>query len=197
MTEVNKPKSAHTGLKRLGRVAIGGAVLLSAAACNTLYDRSQPSAEGIGYRDARYQEVAAMREFRDCRDQAVALDDQARQSHSAGQYLASARLLDKCEADLGPEVAGIASEERMRAYGLSIQNYVKGGDMVSARANYESFQQAFPDQDLYYPDGTSFLETMGSLLGRQKETGFGQFSTLNVNRELKDEMRRVTYWQQN
>lgn len=197
MTETNKPTNRFTGLRRLGRTAAGGAVLLSVAACNTLYGGEQPSSEGIGYRDARYQEIAAMREFRDCRDQAVELDEKARISHSPGQYLASARLLEKCEANLGPEARNVAVEERMRAYGLSIQNYIKGGDMVSAQANFEDFQQAFPEQDLYYPDGTSFLETMGTLLGRQKETDYGRFSTLNVNRDLKDEMRRVTYWQQN
>lgn len=197
MTETNKPSPMKAGLKRLGRAAAGGAVLLSVAACNTLYDRDQPAAEGIGYRDARYQEIAAMREFRDCRDQAIELDEQARASHSAGQYLASARLLEKCEASLGPEARDIAVEERMRAYGLGIQNYIKGGDMVSAQANFEAFQQAFPNRDLYYPDGTSFLETMSTLLGRQERTDYGRFSTLNVNRELKDEMRRVTYWQQN
>lgn len=197
MTETKKPNSLKTGLKRLGRTAAGGAVLLSVTACNTFYGGDQPAAEGIGYRDARYQEIAAMRDFRDCRDQAVELDEKARTGHSAGQYLASARLLDKCEANLGPEVRDVAIEERMRAYGLSVQNYIKGGDMISAQANFERFQQAFPNRDLYYPDGTSFVETMSTLLGRQKKTDYGQLSTLNVNRDLKDEMRRVTYWQQN
>ena len=50
---------------------------------------------------------------------------------------------------------------------------------------------------LYYADGSSFTETMSALLSREEKKSFGQFSMLNVNRDLKAEMRRVDYWTRN
>ena len=118
----------------------------------------------------------------------------SRLAQSAGAYLASARLLEKCEAEMGPSGAGIAVDERISAYALSIQNYFKGGDVEHARANLDKFKRAFPDNDLYYPDGTSFTVTMEAVLGRREVWTFGEFAALNVNRTLKSEMRRLHYW---
>ena len=153
--------------------------------------------EGISFREARYAEVETMREFRACRDEALQLDGLARSSGDTARYLASARLLEGCESNIGPEAASISEEERMRAYGLSVQNYLKGGDAASARENLESFKRAFPDKDLYYADGSSFRETMGVLLGQADSKDFGQFAVLNVGRPLKDEMRRMDHWKRN
>ncbi|RED53546.1 hypothetical protein [Aestuariispira insulae] len=194
--QFNSPVKA-TGLARLGRAAILGTALASLAACNGMYGAKQPTGEGIGYHDARYQEIAAMREYRACRDEALELDAQARQTKSAAKYIASAKLIDGCEANLGPEARGVAVVERMRAYGLSIQNYLKGGEIANAQNNFERFQQEFAGKDLYYADGSSFTETMSALLSREETTSYGQFSLLNVNSDLKAEMRRVNYWQQN
>ncbi len=185
-----------TGARR--RLARWLAVVLAPialAACGM--NQSAGEFGGIGFREARYQEVSAMRGFRQCRDEALQLDAQARSSGDSGRYLASARLLERCESDLGPEAAGISSEERMRAYGLTIQNYIKGGDPASASENLDRFKQAFPRRDLYYADGSSFRETMEVLLGRRDPRDFGQYATLNVSASLKDEMRRIHYWKHN
>ena len=187
---------SRTGLKRLSRVGLVGLALVSATACNTLNGQGNP-AEGIGFREARFQEISAMREYRDCRDEALALDEQARISRSAAKYLASARLLEKCEANLGAEARDVATAERMRAYGLSIQNYIKGGDLNAAQGNFEKLTAAFPGKDLYFDDGTSFIETMSALLGHESGHSFGPYSMLNVSADLKSEMRRVNYWKNN
>lgn len=185
-----------SGLRKLGRIGLLGAALVSITACNTMYGNEQ-QAEGIGYRQARFEEITAMREYRACTEQALQMDAQARATKSAAKYLASANLISKCEAEVGPEAADVAVEERMRTYGLSIQNYLKGGDIVQARTNLEQFEQAFPNQDLYFADGTSFVETMNALLGHEEDTSFGKYSLLNVNNDLKSEMRRVNYWKEN
>ena len=135
-----------------------------------------------------------MREYRSCRDEALALDTKARQSGSAAQYLQSAKLIAKCETSVGPEMAGIAREERMRAYALGVQNRLKGGDVAGARAALETFTTAFSGSDLYYPDGTSFTETMELVLGLRDRTAVGAFSMANVNGALKAELRRSRYW---
>jgi hypothetical protein len=152
------------------------------------------SADGIGFREARFQEVTAAREYRDCRDQGYEMDRKARVSGSAGAYLASARVLEKCEAGLGGGKASIARDERMHAYALAIQNHFKGGDIETAHRSFEHFKTAFPDHDLYYPDGASFIVTMQALLGQAEPWTFGEFAALNVNPALKSEMRRMRYW---
>jgi hypothetical protein len=185
-------------ISNTGRVLPGLALGLSLALLTGCGMTSQANNfEGINFREARYVEVEAMRDFRACRDEAVLLDGQARASGDTGRYLASARLLERCESDIGPEAATISREERMRAYGLSVQNYLKGGDAAGARRNLEHFKQAFPDNDLYYADGSSFRETMGVLLGQADSKDFGQFAVLNVTGSLKDEMRRMEYWKHN
>lgn len=176
-------------------VLLGGAALLLGAC--TMGMQQKPTDEGIGFRAQRFEEVTAMREYRACVDEAIQLDGQAYAGRSQAQYLTSARLLESCEAKLGPAAATLPPDERMHAYGLAVQNYIKGGDLDRARSALGRFETAFAGQDLYYADGSSFTDTMGALLGRYDGADFGRFSTLNVNAELKAEMRRVTYWARN
>jgi hypothetical protein len=166
--------------------------LATLAACSSDYG-SDPL-EGIGYRQARFEQISMMREYRKCRDEGLELDRKARQAGSTGTYLASASILAKCESGLGPDAAGVALDERMRAYALSIQNFFKGGDVERARENFDRFKTRFAKNDFYYPDGSSYVTTMEALLGRRESWTFGEFSTLNINDNLKSEMRRVLYW---
>jgi hypothetical protein len=176
---------------RLGLTALA---LLALAACNRT--QSLAGFEGIGFRETRYQEVTALRNYRGCRDEALRLDSQAREADDKrAKYLASARLLEDCETQLGPEAAGIAVDERMRAYGLSVINYLRGGDANAARRNLDRLRQTFPEKDLYFSDGSSFHETMELLLAEPKPSGVAQYALLNVNGALKNEMRRMRHWE--
>lgn len=189
MSAYLSPINFIAGLRRVFAVAIPAVVL---AACAT--GNGVDFAEGIGFREARFQQISMMREYRACRDQGVELDRQARNTGSRGKYLTSARVLENCETEIGPDGSGIARHERMRAYALSIQNHFKGGDVERARENFDKFKQTFPRHDLYYPDGSSFTVTMEALLGRTERWTFGEFSALNVNDSVKSEMRRMLYW---
>ncbi len=188
----------HEPVRGPFRTALCGAALLLAGltlgACQ-MNAQSNP-AEGIGFRQARFAEVEAMRSYRSCRDDALSLDEAARKTSDAGQYLASARLLESCEAALGPEAAGVGEEDRMRAYALSVQNYLKGGDMAAARANLEKFRQAFPGRDLYLTGGASFIETYEVLFEFARAAPLA-ISTANVGEDLRDEVRRARYWKSN
>ncbi len=113
----------------------------------------------------------------------------------AAKYLASAKMIDTCESNLGPSAADAAREERMRAYALTVQNYFKGGNVKKARENLEMFETAYAGDDLFYADGSSFTETMRVLLGMSGRSAIGRHSEANVNRQLKMELRRVSYWQ--
>ena len=62
------------------------------------------------------------------------------------------------------------------------------------RLGNPKFKNRFAEYDFYYPDGTSFIVTMEALLGQREKWTFGEFSALNINDDLKSEMRRVLYW---
>ena len=173
----------------------GCCVLLLLTACHATFPTETD--EGIGFREERHAEITAMQNYRECLDEAAILDSKARQAGSHARYLASARMMEKCEAGLGPESSGLAVEERMKSYALSIQNYFKGGDVIKARANLNKFKAAYSDHDLYYSDGASFSDTMSLLLGLENDSALGEFSTVNVNPMLKTELRRIRYWQRN
>ncbi len=181
-------------LRMAARAAAPVVALGVLGACSMTGPNSAGPDSGIGFRQARFAEIAAMREYRSCRDEALALDAQARQTGSAAQYLRSAKLIAKCDSALGPEMAGIAAEERMRAWALGVQNRLKGGDVAGARAGLETFKSAYDGSDLYYPDGTSFTETMELVLGLRDRGAVGRFSLANVNGALKAELRRARYW---
>ena len=152
--------------------------------------------ENIGYREARFAEIEAARNFRRCRDDALALDRQARTDAAPAGYLASAALLERCESDVGPGVR-VAAEERLRAGALAVQNRLKGGDIAGARDGLARLKKAFPDQDLYDPESRSFFDTMEVLLGLREETALGAFSSANVSATVKNELRRARHWQRN
>ena len=180
------------------RAAKAGAVLALAAvlgACQTI--PTGRALEGIGFRQERFQEFAAMETYRACVKDAFKLDTEARAQGNPGGYLASARLIEKCEAELGPEAATVAQEERMRAYALSVLDYLKGGDVQSSRANLETFKRTFAGHDLYLANGASFIDTMELLTGGKSVPSPYEVSLLNVNRDVRAELQRVRFWKHN
>ena len=194
-----KKKFKHTLLnklpiKKLGALALVG---LSLSACNVTMGTQQNAAEGIGFRQARFAEMSAMKTWRDCRDEAFALDKSARVKGLASQYLASAKAIEACEANTGSEISGLNQEERMRTVAIASLNYLKGGDMDRARSSFQNFKQHFGSVDLRFSDGTSYTETMSMLLTMSEPTSIGAFSMANVNPALKSELRRTRYWKRN
>ena len=180
--------------KTLARRVSAVAALLLISACAM---GGPERVDHFEFREQRSKSLEAMRDYRDCRDDAMDMDAKARKSGNAGRYIASARLLEKCESGLPREASEVGRDERMRSYALSIQNYFKGGDVESARANLENFKKMFSGTDLYDPDGSSFIETMEVFLGQKDVRDYGQLEALNVNALLKDEIRRIHHWKRN
>ena len=168
--------------------------VIGLTACNVT--TSHIPAEGIGFREARFAEVSALRTYRSCRDDAFNLDKMARLETSPARYLASAKLFEKCEANLGQEAKSLAKDERMKAYALAVQNYFKAGNIVKAREKLKTFKSTFQNRDLYYSDGSSFIDTM-DLLFSLKNSHPKQMIMANVSGTLKSELRRFRYWSRN
>jgi len=169
-----------------------GLTLISLTACN-MNGTSNPM-DIAEFRQSRYEQVLKVQEFEACRTEALELDSQARTRASSGAYLTSARVMDKCVADLGTSSKAIDQEERMRLSALATLNYFRGGDIEKARLGFERFTSAFPGHDLYFAGGTSFLATGEALLERTKPQNYGEFATLNVSQTVKSEIRRINHW---
>ena len=148
----------------------------------------------MSFRKDRFDEVMRIEAFHTCKEEALALDAKARTRDSSGAYITSARVMTKCETQLGTDPRGVSVDERMRLSALSVVNYMKGGDSESARTTLIGFKNTFPERDLYFADGSSFIETTELLLGQRETVGFGTFSTMNVSGDVKNEMRRIQHW---
>jgi hypothetical protein len=181
-----------TTRKHIIKAATLGASLLALTACN-LNQTANPLPD-TGFREARFAEMQKLQSFRTCRDQALNLDSQARARGSSAAFLTSANVLQKCNADLGTASKSVPENERMRLHALSVINFFKGGDVEMARRQFDGFKAAWPDHDLYFSGGTSFVATAEALLGRTEPQTFGQFLALNVTDEVKSEMRRINHW---
>jgi hypothetical protein len=169
-----------------------GLLMISITACN-MNGASNPK-DTAEFRQSRYEEVLKLQDFEACREEALELDSQARTRASSGAYLTSARVMDKCNADLGEAAEGIPRHQRMRLSALATLNYFRGGDIERARRTFEKFKNSYPGHDLYFAGGASFLATSEALLGRTKPYSYGEFAALNVNENVKSEMRRINHW---
>ena len=187
---MTKKHTISATAKRLAAVTLALAAL---SACQTNLIGTTLSHEGIGNRYKRSTEIAEGRAWRACHEEAILLDAQARKSASAARYIASAKALEACEANLD-NADTVAPDERMKSYAVSVQNYLKGGDVAAARRNLDRFKTAFGGKDLFYPDGSSFSETMEILLGLAEKSAAGAYSIANVSSAVKGEVRRVRYW---
>lgn len=187
----NVTKSFKSATRRTAFLAVAA---IGLAACNITTGDLYPA---IGSRVETFENITAVREYRQCNNDAMVVDQSARQENAPARYVKSAQLIAKCEAGLGERASLVPVEERMRNYALGVQNHFKGGDVVQARGNLEKFKTTFADKDLYYADGSSFVDTMEILLGLRDYTALGEFSVANVNSVVKSELRRVRYWKTN
>lgn len=129
-----------------------------------------------------------------CKAQAFDMERHAQATASVPQYLAAARALDNCIPALLPDdISDDESQYVMQMMAVSTLNYLKGGDVANAQNKLEQFDRRFPQQDLYFRDYTSFRDTANALLFN-KELSENQIASLNISRQLRDELERQHYW---
>ena len=153
--------------------------------------------EGIDFREARFQEISTMRDYRGCVDDALKVAEQSKASGQTGGYRTSAKIFERCEAELGPEATQLAREERMRNYALGIVNYIKAGDIRQAQTNLEKFQKAFSGNDLYLPNGASFIDSITLLTTKRDDASAPEMAMMNVSSALRAEIQRMRFWKNN
>ena len=191
-TPVTRQKGKRSIIFKVSTLLLIGA---SISGCNITMSGIHGNGEGIGYRQARFSEMNEMKAWRDCQEQALKLDKNARINGRASQYLASAKALKLCETSVSSQTGGVNTQERMRSIAVASLNFLRGGNIEQARSTFEDFKTYFKGKDLRLSDGSSYIETMKMLLGMDEPTSIGALSMANVNPSLKAELRRTKYWE--
>lgn len=179
------------------RVLVLGLAGIALTGCMTTSNEGNNPADIAEYRQARFQEMTGLQNYQDCRKEVLQLSDQARVQKSPGGYLTSAQVAEKCLSGVAAHKHVVPVGERMRLHSVAVLNYLRAGDIASANSAFASFKRAYPEKDLYFTDGTSFIKTMEAFLARTDKQSFGEFAALNVNRGVKREMRRINHWKTN
>lgn len=153
---------------------------------------TSPSDPGLGYRQDRFQEVQALRAFRDCRDQGLDLDRQARSGAEPARSIAGARVLERCESRL--PAGSPLPEPAVRAQLLAVAalNRIRGGDIDGARAVLDRLRAGFPDHDLLFEDGASALDTLEVLSAGGP--GTADVGGANLAAPVRHELARLRHW---
>ena len=180
-------------MKRLSVPLIALSVLGITACQQTVLTSSTPTTSVID----RANEMQNLLNFDSCLSNGLEQDAQAAASDERGQYLASAKTLSSCDSKLRDSASLVATERRMQAKALTVQNFIKGGDIQAARLALTDFETSFNSADLIYADGSSFKDTMRALLYRFDDRVSYKLASLNARRKVKDEVRRAWYWQSN
>lgn len=180
-------------MKRLSVPLIALGMLGITACQQTVLTSSTPTTSVID----RANEMQNLLNFDSCLSNGLEQDALAAASDERGQYLASAKTLSSCESKLRDSASLVATEKRMQAKALTVQNFIKGGDIQAARLALTDFETSFNSADLIYADGSSFTDTMRALLYRFDDRVSYKLASLNARRKVKDEVRRAWYWQSN
>ena len=86
--------------------------------------------------------------------------------------------------------------ERMKIAALSIQNYIKAGNLVQASMNFQKFKNTF-NTDLIYQNGSSFIENVETILAHNDSNISGKFALINNSKVIRSELNRLNYWSKN
>ena len=165
------------------------ALLVAAAACRT----ASPT-DGLSFRAARYLRLQAQHEYRACVDEGIALAARSEQTTHVARYLAGARMLEGCEAALAENADSGMRDQRFRVLALTAQNYLMAGDIGRSREVFGRLRSEFPRRDLFYADGSSYVDTMRVLLRLVDTDSRAKLVTLNIGDELHSEMLRAARW---
>ena len=81
----------------------------------------------------------------------------------------------------------------MKNFALTIQNYIKAGNLIQASINFNEFKNIF-NKDLIYQDGSSFIENIKTLLAHNNQNVSLEFALVNNSKIVKSELKRINYW---
>lgn len=145
---------------------------------------------------SQYRALADARAAFDvCHSDASARSQLAAQESTAALYYSAASTMDACLSSVGHKKVMVSSVA-MRAHALATTDYIKAGDLSAARDALTRFEERYSGKDLYFADGSSFIDSARLLLAGYTQNDVAPGSLLNAGKQLKSELRRADYWQQ-
>jgi hypothetical protein len=140
----------------------------------------------------------ALRSYNKCIDDGKSFDNLAssKKEEADSLYNKSAKILNDCDALIQNNLYMVNETERMKIAALSIQNYIKAGNLVQASMNFQKFQNTF-NTDLIYKNGSSFIENVETILTHNDSNISGKFALINNSKVIRSELNRLNYWSKN
>lgn len=138
---------------------------------------------------------SSLRSYDKCIEDGKSFDNLASTKNEGADslYNKSAKILNDCDFLIQDNPYMVNETERMKNAALSIQNYIKAGNLVQASLNFKKFQNTF-NKDLIYRDGSSFTENVESILSHKDQNVSGTFALINNSKIIRSELKRINYW---
>ena len=141
---------------------------------------------------------SSLRSYGKCIEDGKSFDSLASTKNEGADslYNKSAKILNDCDFLIQDNPYMVNETERMKNAALSIQNYIKAGNLIQASLNFQDFQDTF-DKDLVYKDGSSFIENVKTILSHNSNNSLNKFALTNNSRIVRSELKRLNYWSKN
>jgi hypothetical protein len=181
---------------KASKTALALLLALTLSACSSTAEQTlaKTTAQAIAVSD---KHALQTKTDTSCQDHAKEIANHAESVASTAQYLAAAKAMNNCISTALQQRAynnGPAQQETiMKMMAVATLNFIKAGDVITAAREVDRFKRVYPQQDLYFADYTSFLDTATALLSTES-LGASQISSLNISRVLRDEIERKHYW---
>ena len=135
------------------------------------------------------------RNYQKCVEDGKKIDYLASQDivNSKSLFYKSANILNKCEEIISNNNHLVNEEKRMKNFALSVQNFLKSGNISQARLKLKTFKNKF-NKDLMYPDGSSFISNIEILVNYQEPKKELNLAMVNANKKIKNELKRAWHW---
>lgn len=167
----------------------------SLISCNIINDNKNARIE-TSIQNVKISNV--LRSYNKCIDDGKSFDNLAsgKKDEADSLYNKSAKILDDCDALIQNNLYMVNEAERMKIAALSIQNYIKAGNLVQASMNFQKFKNTF-NTDLIYQNGSSFTENVETILAHNDSNISGKFALINNSKVIRSELNRLNYWSKN
>ena len=165
------------------------------ASCNITNDYKNAKIETV---IENVKQSNSLRTYDECLNDGYEFDNLAssKKDQAISLYNKSAKILTDCDELIEGNSYLVNNEDRMKNFALSIQNFIKAGDIENGKKNLIKFKKIF-DKDLTYKDGSSFIENIETLLNYSNPENNLNSALINNSKIIKSELRRIQYWSKN
>ena len=175
------------------KIALPLLLAITLSACSTTEKQTNEQPQAVNKNELNAENNSR------CQVHASKIAEHAESAASTAQYLAAAKAMNNCvttalkKRSFNTDKYQDQQDTIMKMMAVATLNFIKAGDVLTATREVNRFKRVYPNQDLYFSDYTSFLDTATALLSPEPLRA-SQISSLNISRILRDEIERKDYW---